>query len=88
VTAITNPDIVGVYSADAFDGYIWITNSTGGTYGNGSLSLINMTTGAVTDVNDPRIHSPWAISADSKNVWVADEWGGEYMDGAVLKITP
>jgi DNA-binding beta-propeller fold protein YncE len=65
---------------------VWVVNTQGGQYGNGSVSEIDIATGAVTQINDPSFDSPYGISVDSARVWVTNEDGGKYGSGSVSEI--
>jgi Fibronectin type III domain len=65
---------------------VWVVNTQGGEYGNGSVSEIDIATGAVTQINDPSFDNPSGISVDNAHVWVTNESGGKYGSGSVSDI--
>lgn len=62
----------GIYS-DGTD--VWVANLEGGTYGNGSVSKINIATGAVTEIDSATFNDPYAVATDGVNLWVANYLG-------------
>ena len=66
--------------------FVWVPNGSGGTNGNGSVSKINIATGAVTEIDSSTFHTPHAIVSDGSNVWAANQTGGDSANGSVSKI--
>jgi len=70
------------------NGAAWVLNSSGGPNQLGSITIINETTHASTELNDPSFNTPNAIYFDGTSVWVANELGGPDGNGSISKIDP
>jgi hypothetical protein len=71
----------------SYDGTnVWVANQTGGSDGNGSVSEIDVATGAVTEIDSSTFNEPMAITANGSGAWVANGYGGTDGNGSVSKI--
>jgi DNA-binding beta-propeller fold protein YncE len=76
---------VGAVSSDGTA--VWVANRAGGIDGTGSVSKIDIATGAVAEIVDPSFNTPYSISSDGTDVWVANRAGGLDGTGSVSKIS-
>ena len=65
---------------------VWVANYTGGAYGNGSVSKINIATGLVTQIDDPSFNTPSGLAVNGTDVWVTNGSGGTSGNGSVSQI--
>ena len=53
--------------------YLYVANSDYGM-GNGSISIINLTNGSITEIKDEKIHNPQELAVAGTDIYVLD-WG-------------